>query len=270
MTNLDRDDKKVIRKVMLRSMRGTSGFQYEKFMGLTFLNAMIPAIEAYYPDRDKRIEALKRHWTMFNITPQLGGFITGIATAMEKEASLNDDYDVSTINAIKVSLMGPLSGIGDSIFWGSLKTIATGIGLSFALKGNILGPILFLLIINVPSFIFKVWLPKIGFTLGGSALKKASDSGIMAFITKYCSIIGLATVGTMACSMVTINLKYSFKMNGVETNIQELFDSIIPKILPILLVLFCAYLLKKKNVKPVVLLIGIIVCAILLSFLGVL
>ena len=270
MSNLDNRDKKVVRKVMLRAMRGTSAFQYEKFTGLTFLNAMVPAIEEYYPDRERRIEALKRHWTMFNITPQLTGFVAGIVAAMEKEASLNDDYDISSINAIKVSLMGPLSGIGDSIFWGSLKTIATGVGLSFALEGSLLGPILYLLIFNIPAFAVRMLLPKFGFTLGGTALKKASETGIMEFITKHCSIVGLMTVGTMACSMVSINLKYSFKMNGVETNIQDLFDQILPKMLPILLVLLCSYLLKKKNVKPVVLLVGIIVCSIFLSFLGVL
>ena len=62
---------------------------------------------------------------------------------------MNPDYDVSSINATKVSLMGPLAGIGDWTFWGSLKVIATGIGVSFALKGNILGPILDLYIISL-------------------------------------------------------------------------------------------------------------------------
>lgn len=270
MTKLDARDKKVIRKVTMRSMRGTAGFQYEKFMGLSFLNAMIPAIEEYYPDKEKRIEAMKRQWNMFNVTPQLQGFIAGITTSMEKEAAANENYDVSSINAIKVSLMGPLSGIGDSLFWGSLKTIATGIGVALALEKNILGPILFLLIFNVPAFICKFWLPKIGFTLGGSALKKASDSGIMSFITKHCNIVGLMTVGTMTCSMVTIALKYTFEMNGVKTNIQELFDTILPSMLPILLVMLCAFLLKKKNVKPAILLVGIIVVSIILSFFGVL
>lgn len=269
MTSISEKDKKILRKVTLRSMRGTAGYQYEKFMGLSFLNAMVPAIEEYYPDREKRIQALKRHWTMFNVTPQLEGFITGIATAMEKEASVNEIYDVNSINAIKTSLMGPLSGIGDSIFWGSLKTIATGVSVALALEGNILGPIMFLLVYNIPAFACKLYLPRLGFSLGDNALKKASETGIMGFITKYCNIIGLMTVGTMTCTMVSINLKWVFNMNGIETGAQTLVDSIMPKILPILLVMLCARLLK-KNVKPVTLLLGIIVCSIVLSFLGIL
>ena len=37
---------------------------------------------------------------------------------MEESAKEDPNFDVSTINAIKVSLMGPLSGIGDTFFWG--------------------------------------------------------------------------------------------------------------------------------------------------------
>ena len=48
----------------------------------------------------------------------------------------NPNYDTKSINAVKASLMGPLASIGDSIFWGTLKIIATGIGVSFAAAGS--------------------------------------------------------------------------------------------------------------------------------------
>ena len=51
--------------------------------------------------------------------------------------------------------MGPLSGIGDSIMLGTLRILAVGIGASLAAQGNILGPILFLIIFNVPAFILR-------------------------------------------------------------------------------------------------------------------
>ena len=44
--------------------------------------------------------------------------------------------------------MGPLSGIGDSFFWGILRVIA-GIGISLASTGSPLGAIVFLLLYNV-------------------------------------------------------------------------------------------------------------------------
>lgn len=51
--------------------------------------------------------------------------------------------------------MEPMAGVGDSFFWGSLKLIAAGVGIALANWGNIIGQILFLLIINVPHFILR-------------------------------------------------------------------------------------------------------------------
>ena len=60
---------------------------------------------------------------------------------MEESNARNEDFDTSSINNVKVALMGPLAGIGDSMFWGTLRVIATGIGTSLAMQGSILGPL---------------------------------------------------------------------------------------------------------------------------------
>ena len=83
---------------------------------------------------------LKRHLAIFNITPHLAPTVTGVATAMEAKASQDETFDKNAINSIKVGLMGPLSGIGDSIFWGTLRVITVGIGVSLAKDGNISRP----------------------------------------------------------------------------------------------------------------------------------
>lgn len=76
--------------------------------------------------------------------------------------------DPATINAVKVSLMGPLSGIGDSFFWGTFRVIAAGVGISLAQQGSILGPILFLLLFNVPHLIIRYYCTVWGYQLGAS------------------------------------------------------------------------------------------------------
>ena len=88
----------------------------------------------------------------FNTTPYISTAVFGISTAMEESNARNEDFDTSSINNVKVALMGPLAGIGDSMFWGTLRVIATGIGTSLAMQGSILGPLLFWLIFNVPAF----------------------------------------------------------------------------------------------------------------------
>ena len=81
--------------------------------------------------------------------------ILGISTAMEEENALDENFDTSSINSVKAGLMGPLAGIGDSFMWGTLRIIATGIGTSLAMNGNILGPILFFLLFNIPHVILR-------------------------------------------------------------------------------------------------------------------
>ena len=113
-------------------------------MNLAFVYALIPVLKKLYPRREELAAALKRHLVFFNTTPHIVTLLLGITTAMEEKNSQQKNMDATAIDNVKASLMGPLAGLGDSFFWGTLRLIATGIGTSLALKGNILGPILFL------------------------------------------------------------------------------------------------------------------------------
>ena len=46
----------------------------------------------------------------------------------------------NTINSVKAGLMGLWAGIGDSVFWGTLRPLAGGIACSLALTGNLFAP----------------------------------------------------------------------------------------------------------------------------------
>ena len=94
--------------------------------------------------------------------------------------------------------MGPLSGIGDSFFWGTLRIIATGVGTSLALQGNILGAILFLLIFNIPAMFIRYQGMMLGYKLGDSFIDKIVSSGLMDKLTYGASIVGLMVIGGMA------------------------------------------------------------------------
>ena len=269
--HLEPEDKKMVNSIAWRMMVGSSSYQYEKMQALSFLYAMTPAIKRYYKDdKERRIAAYKRHWELWNTTPQVAGIVAGLAASMEREAAKNPDYDVSSINALKVSLMGPLAGIGDSFFWGSLKIIATGIGVSFALQGNILGPILYFLVYNIPASLARHLLPILGFNLGNSFMEKMNKAGIMPFLTKCCSIIGIIMIGAMACSMVTLKILFVYEIQGATINVQEIIDSILPNALPMGLTLLCFWMLRKKNVSPTILIVLLIVVSIALHAVGIL
>ena len=107
----DKEDKKMLKKVFWRTMTLSSTYNYERMQGLGYVYTMIPVIKRYYKNEEDRIEAYKRHYELFNTTPTMGGFITGLSTSMEKEASEDPTFDKNSINAVKLSLMGPFAGI---------------------------------------------------------------------------------------------------------------------------------------------------------------
>lgn len=156
-----------IRKTAFRSLQLQGCNTYARQQGLGFGYAMIPFLEYLYKDdKEEMSAALLRQTSLFNITPQMVNFVMGITMAMEEESAQNPDFDKSTINAMKTALMGPMSGLGDAIFWGSLRTIAIGVGISFAVSGSILGPIAFFLIYNIPAFFVRYYGMIIGYTKG--------------------------------------------------------------------------------------------------------
>ena len=144
-----------LRRVFWRSFQMEFSWNYERQMNLAFVYALIPVLKKLYPRKEELARALKRHLVFFNTTPHIVTLLLGITTAMEEKNSHQKNMDATAIDNVKASLMGPLAGLGDSFFWGTLRLIATGIGTSLALKGNILGPILFLLVFNVPHILVR-------------------------------------------------------------------------------------------------------------------
>lgn len=152
----NRITKKDLRKMFWRSLPMEFSWHYERQMHMGFAFMIGPLLKKIYKNDPKGLsEAIQRHMEFFNCTVHVTPFIGGITVAMEEMNATQDDFDSSSINAVKAALMGPLSGIGDSLLLGTLRVLAVGIGTSLAVQGNILGPILFLMIFNVPAFILR-------------------------------------------------------------------------------------------------------------------
>lgn len=265
---LEPEDDKMIRKVAWKSMLGSFTYNYGNMQALSFLNAMFPVIDRYYDKKEDRIKAYKRHFTLFNITPAMFGFVTGLVASMERDASKDPDhYDYSGMTAVKTALMGPLSGIGDSIFWGSLKVIATGLGCALAATGNILGPILYFCINFFPALWCKLNLPRIAFNMGTAFFTKMEESGLMSEVIKLLNIVGLVTIGAMATTMVKAEFTLVIQMQSGDFALQSVLDGLLPKMLPVLLTLLM-YKYVKKGTQPIVLILVLIGVAILGSAIG--
>lgn len=270
MTNnsLTPEDKKTIHSLFWRSLALEGSFNYEKMQALGFAWAMFPVIKKYHKTKEAQAEALKRHTAFFNISPPLVTFPLGIAATLEKELAEKNDIDPATINAMKVSLMGPLSGIGDSLFWGTFRVIASGVGVALMQQGNVLGPILYAIMFTVPHLAIRYFCTVWGYKFGSSFIQDAYESGIVAQITKLCTVVGLTTIGAMISSMVSIKFNFSYTMGSMEFVLQDVIDQIMPGLLP-LTVTMLSFLLIRKSVKINWIIVGMFVIGLLGAFIGV-
>ncbi len=144
-------DKKTIGAVKRRTPFLQGSWNYERMQNGGYAYLMIPAIKKLYPNKDDQIAALKRHMEFFNTHPYVAAPVVGVTLALEEERANGAPVDDQTIQGVKIGMMGPLAGVGDPVFWFTVRPLLAAMGASLAMDGNILGPILFLVIWNVPA-----------------------------------------------------------------------------------------------------------------------
>ncbi len=106
---------------------------------LGFCFSMVPAIRRLYPENnDARKQAIKRHLEFFNTHPYVAAPVLGVTLAMEEQRANGAEIDDGAINGIKVGLMGPLAGVGDPIFWGTVRPVFAALGAGIAMSGSLL------------------------------------------------------------------------------------------------------------------------------------
>ncbi|SKA79020.1 PTS system IID component, Man family [Clostridium sp. USBA 49] len=257
------------RKFFWRSWAIQASWNYERQMNMGFLYGIAPILDNIYKnpkDSELKKQAYKRHMEFYNCTPQTSAFVLGLTAAMEeKYYEDKDNFNPESINAMKTSLMGPLSGIGDSFFQGTIRVLAFGLGINLAQQGNILGPILAMIISFIPSYLVTYYGGKIGYLMGTKYLTKLYKENLMDKVMYICSVVGLMVIGSMMASMIGITTPIKFGKTFV---LQDILNGIVPQIIP-LSVTFSLYWLLKKKVSTGWMLTICIVGGIILSLLGI-
>lgn len=262
--------KQDLNRVAIRSLGMEWDWNYERQMNMAFCYSMLPVIKKLYPDKDDQVAAMQRHLEFFNTTPHMSTLILGITAAMEEQNASDPDFETESINNVKVSLMGPLAGIGDSFIWGTLRIIATGVGVSLAAQGNILGPLLFLLLFNIPAQGLRFYLMHAGYKLGSGFLAKVQESGLMDILTYGASVLGLMVIGGMTAENVAITVPLVIGSGETATTLGDICNTIMPGLLPLAFTLLMYWLVSKKNVKTTTLLVALVVIGLVGSFFGIL
>lgn len=242
-------------------------WNYPRQMHLAFCMMIEKCLRKIYKDDPEGYAAaLTRHVAFFNVTPQLAPFVGGIAVSMEEKVATGE-LEGAAVDSVKAALMGPLSGIGDSIFLGCIRVIAVAVGASLAATGNILGPILYFLIYNIPAFLVRIFGARLGYDLGFSFLTNAQKSGLMDKIMYAAGIVGTMVIGAMSSNMFWATLTTKIGSGDSATTLQKILDGIMPGMLGIAALGIYYWLLKKK-VNPMILIVGTMILGIAGAFFG--
>ncbi len=264
----ERFTKKDFRGVFWRSFTLLGSFNYERMEGLGFLYAIMPLLRKIYKDDDEGLKAaMHRHIAAFNMTVAPSPFVMGTTVAMEERAKEDKNFDVSTINAIKVSLMGPLSGIGDTFFWGIIRILACALAIGFAKEGNPVAPFILLLVFNIPNVLTRLITLNVGYHKGSEILADMEKTGKMQLFTHCAGIIGAMSIGCMIAMWVSISCPLQFTISGSEIILQDYLNQILPKMLPLVFTLGIFGCIKKKY-KVINIIGGIVVLGFILGILG--
>ena len=277
-------------KVCLRSTFWQASWNYERMQNGGYAFAMIPAIKKLYKEKADQIAALKRHMEFFNTHPYVASPIVGVTLALEQEKANGAAVDDAAIQGVKVGMMGPLAGIGDPVFWFTLRPILGAMCASIAMDGNMLGPIMFFLLWNILRFGFMWYTQEFGYKVGNQITENLSGN-LLTNITRGASILGMFVLGALVQRWVSIKFapvvssiqlsegayiewdKLPAGGEGIKTAIQQFssgmalepvkvttlqnnLDALIPGLVPLLLTLLCMWLLK-KGVSPIVIILAL-------------
>lgn len=245
-------------------------FSHEHMQTFGYMWSMLPIINELYESKEDRKRSLETYYPFFNTEPQIGAIVVGITAGLE-EARANGatEIDDEMINGIRAGLMGPLAGIGDSLIVGTYIPVLLGIALGLAEGGSIIGPLFYMVVWNITIVVFMKFIHKKGYELGGSAVELIVGQQATAF-RESVIVLGQIIVGAMAASWINIATAVELTKDGDGNPVllQDKLDGAFPKILTMFFVLGCWWLMAKKNISPIKVMLLMVIVAFIGVFLG--
>ena len=269
MSRNERLNKTDLAKVYRRQFLIRAGLNFERQQCVGFTAALTPLIDKYYTDKEEKRQVMLRHMNLFLSQPMVASLPIGVALAMEERIALEHDIDPEAVNSVKTALMGPLAALGDSLINGTLRPLVAGIAITMAQQNNILGPILFLIVMSFTTlFVRYIGIYK-GYEKGVEVVEDIHKSGLIEKLTDIASIAAYVIVGGFIPGVVSMALNISFTTGDNVLSIQEQLDGLMPGLLPVLLTLFMYHLISKKKVSTIALMFGLMLLGIVGVYLGI-
>ena len=230
-------------------------WNYERMQAAGYAYAMVPVIKELYEGESNQCRELERHMQFYNTHPGASALIIGADCALE------ESYQKEMGDSLKVALMGPLAGIGDTIQAVLINPTFSILAASMAADGNFLSvfvltlPLLILWIVRFPLF-------RYGYKQGVNVISDVGNMNALDKLQIAASVLGITVVGGFVPSILSgLKIKDSFlaselldaEGNVISTTagkIQAGLDAMLPYLIPILLTGLCYWLIKVRKVTP--------------------
>lgn len=241
---------------------------FDRMQALAFgysMNSIMRKLYKYNPEELK--EAMRRHTSMFNTNCDWGSIIHGITISLEEQRALgHKDITPEVIKSLKIGLMGPLAGIGDSFDQGIVATIPLAIFVPMALQGSVIAAFIPGLIYMAWSYGFSWFLINKGYSLGKNSVLEILHSGKIKKIIDIASIVGLFMIGCLSASYVKMSTIIEFVSDTSTVSLQSVLDGILPNLLPFSVVMLMYLYITKVGPKYIRLMVYTMILAIALTF----
>lgn len=245
-------------------------WNYEKMQASGYAFAMVPVFRELYKDEETVCRNLERHMLFYNTHPAGSALILGADIALEEAGQ------AETGDSLKIGLMGPLAGIGDTIQGVLLTPPFNIIAASLAAEGNwfsvILGtlPALALFVMRWPLFDY-------GYKKGSAIIADVSGVGKFDKLQLGSSILGCTVMGGFVPSMIKTTLPMKIGNDLVNDageviqaakTLQEILDAIFPYLVPLTITAACYHMVKAKKTKPLTTIAVVFVVGFVLGAFG--
>lgn len=253
-----------LNKIALRSILVNASFNYERMQAAGFEYCLMPALKKVHRNEDDLSLSMRNHLNFINCHTYVIALIMGISAAMEEKKE-----NPELIQSVKVALMGPLAGLGDSLIWYTAMPILAGIGVSLAMDGNVVGPLFFFLAFNIIENLIRFGFVHWGYQLGLGVIDKLSQ--LSGKIIRSATILGMTVIGALIATYVTLSTPLTIQAGDASVALQaDLFDKIMPCLLPLGYTLLMFYLVRSKKVSPIVLIFITVAISLVGVFFGIL
>lgn len=249
-----------------------SNYNYERLQASGVLQSMSHLPEKLYPgNKEEQKKFMQRHMSFYNTEPHFGGIINGMVIAMEEERANGAEISDEAINSVKTGLMGPMAGIGDTLWQGTIQPIMLAIGISLASGGNIMGAAVFIVLMAAIMFPIAYFMYMKGYTTGKSGVEAILSGGKMKQLIQAASIMGATVLGSLTANYVTAKSNMTIRVGDAELALQaDILDKLLRGMLPLGLTMLTLYLIKNKQLKSTTVMLILVIIGLVLGLTGIL